>query len=275
MKKNLISPVSLCCVTILMFSACSKDDPAPAAATLVKEWNLALSTKNENPAPPGRTETGTVAIQLMSDNSINYTINVSNLAATDALSAAHIHVGDPITNGGVILNFAPVFSGSSATGTIPNVRSSFVDSLKNDVNELYFNVHSTQVPGGLVRAQLNTTVDMAADVVLSGANEVGPVTTTAVGLALLRLTTDKKLYYKVAVTNLEAGDALQLSHIHKAAAGVNGPVIVDLYANAAEFGVGKMTLLTDALFASVKADPTYVNVHSANHPGGVVRGQIR
>jgi len=180
-----------------------------------------------------------------------------------------------ITNGPFVQGFDPVFSGSNASGTITNLRASFVDSLINDVNELYFNVHSTQVPAGLVRGQLNKSLEMVADVALSGANEVPPVVTTATGIALLRLTSDKKLYSKVTVTNLEVGDTLRFAHIHEAAAGANGPVIVDLCATAADFNVAKTTTLSDALFLKVKTSAVYVNVHSVNHSGGIVRGQVR
>jgi hypothetical protein len=267
---NLLALSCVCCSVV--FTSCDKDDDDP---TLVKEWTVPLSAKHENPAPAGRNETGTATIQLLSDNTIKYTINVTGLAAADALTNAHIHVGNVITNGPVVQGLDPVFSGSTATGTLTNLRTTFIDSLKSDVNELYFNVHSTQVPGGLVRGQMNIGIDMAVDVALSGTNEVPPVVTTASGIALLRLTTDKKLYSRITVNNLEAGDALLFAHIHKAPIGVNGSVIVDLAANAADFGVIKMTTLTDLLVTSVKVDPVYVNAHSTMHPGGVVRGQIR
>ena len=51
-------------------------------------------------------------------------------------------------------------------------------------------------------------VTFAASVSLSGANEVPAVTTTATGVALLRITADNKLYSKITVTNLEANGAV-------------------------------------------------------------------
>ena len=102
----------------------------------------------------------------------------------------------------------PTFSGSNAIGTVTNIRTTFIDSLKDDVNELYFNVHSTQVPGRLVRGQLNTNIEMAEFITLSGANEVPAVTTTATGTALIRVTSAKKIYTRVIITNLEPGDAM-------------------------------------------------------------------
>lgn len=276
MKKKIIQSTFLFSVLSVTFIACKKDNPPPAPPTVVKEWVIPLSAQYESPARVGRTETGTANIQLLSDNSIKYTIAVIGLAAGDALTAAHIHTGDAITSGPVILGFSPVFTGTNASGTIPNIRPTFIDSLKDDVNELYFNVHSTQVPAGLLRGQLNTDIEMAADVTLDGASEApNPVTTTATGTAIIRLTSEKKLYSKVTVTNLEAGDALTAAHIHKAAAGVAGAVILGLCANAADFGTVKIFTVPDALYTSLKTDPIYVNAHSTNHPGGIVRGQIR
>ena len=274
MKKNILTLGLLCPVLAFLFLACAKDEPTPTP-TVVKEWTVPISPKNEIPARVGRTETGTVNIQLMSDNTIKYSITVNGLAAADALVAAHIHAGDVITNGPVVLGFDPVFTGGTATGTLQDIRTTFIDSLKDDINNLYFNVHSTQQPGGLIRGQLNVAIDMAEDVALLGANEVPPVTTTAVGLAIFRLTHDKKLYSKVSLTNLETTDAIVSAHIHPGATGVNGPVIVELCDKADDFGEAKTTVLTDALFTTVTTGQIYVNAHSVNHPGGLIRGQVR
>ena len=157
-------------------------------------------------------------------------------------------------------------SGATSAGTILNLKTSFIDSLKNDANELYFNVHSMQVASGLVRGQLNTKIEMAADMVLSGTNEVPALITTASGIALMRLTANKKLYSKITVTVLEPGDALVAFHIHKAATGVNGSIIVGVYANAAESANVKVITVDDIQFAFLKADTIYINVHSTSKP---------
>lgn len=276
MKKKIIQSAFLLTVLSVTFIACKKDDPAPPAPTIVKEWTIPLAAKNENNPPAGRTEMGSANLQLLSDNTIKYTIAVTGLAAGDVLNAAHIHTGDVITNGPVIVGLSPVFTGANASGTVTGLRTTFIDSLKNNVNELYFNVHSVQVPSGLVRGQLNTNIEMAEFVTLSGTNEVPAVTTTATGTALLRLTSDKKLYTKITVINLDAGDVLAAAHIHKAAAGANAGIFLGLYSTAAEFGVTKIISITDpAVITSLKTDPMYVNVHSTLKPGGLVRGQIR
>lgn len=72
------------------------------------------------------------------------------------------------------------------------------------------------------------------------------------------------------------------AHIHAAPAGVNGPVRVGLPAGSfAELGVATYQAVGSvavdaAVSAAIAADPTafYVNVHTAEFPGGAVRGQL-
>jgi hypothetical protein len=111
---------------------------------------------------------------------------------------------------------------------------------------------------------------------MTGANEAPtPVTTTATGTAMIRLTSDKKLYTKVTVANLEAGDTWTGAHYHKAAAGATATVFLGFYTTAADYGTVKVNTLDDAQYASMKADPMYINAHSTNRPAGVVRAQLR
>lgn len=261
----------------LFTAACTNDNsgtPVPTP-TIVKEWNIPMSAQFESPAPAGRTETGTSNLKLMSDNSLQYNIAVSGLTGGDVLNAAHLHAGDAITSGPVILSLNPVFTAGNSTGIVSGLRSSLIDSLKNSTNDIYINAHSSQVGAGLVRGQLNTNIELAADLAMSPANEVPAGTSAATGLGLLRLTSDKKAYLKITVTGLEANDTLTAAHIHKAATGVNGPIILPFYADSTEFGKVKIVTVDDALFASLKTDPIYMNAHSKRKPGGIIRAQIR
>ncbi|MEO5685376.1 MAG: CHRD domain-containing protein [Chitinophagaceae bacterium] len=259
----------------VLAAACSKDDTSTPAPTVLKHWDIALNAKFEAPAPAGRSETGTAMLDMYSDMTMKYTITVTGLAAGDQLSAGHIHTGDPMTSGPVILGFDPIFTGGTATGKVA-VRSTLADSIINNTTDFYVNVHSTQVPGGLLRGQLDNPVTFAQDVVLSGTNEVPAVTTTATGLALFRLTANKILYAKYTVTGLEAGDVLTASHVHTGAAGVNGPVIIPVCGSAADFGKAlKLPALTDANVTLLTTGQVYANAHSQIRPGGIVRGQLR
>jgi len=92
--------------------------------------------------------------------------------------------------------------------------------------------------------------------------------------------------FSVQISGLPGGTPIILGHIHEAAAGVNGGVRVstDLSA-AAPFvldgaGSGNLVFNDKAVPADVAqriyANPAgfYVNFHSTNNPGGVIRGQM-
>lgn len=261
------------CMTGLVFFACNKDDddntPAP---TVVKSWTVALSPRYEVTVPAGRTETGSAELQLYSDNTLNYHIMLGSLAAGDALTASHIHIGDPVSNGPIVLPFPGTFANNMLTGTT-TIRASLADSLKT--LPMYVNVHSSLFPAGLMRGQMDKTIVMAANTALTGAQETIPVVTTATGTGIVRVTSDSTIYVKVNASGIEATDAFTVSHIHKAAAGANGPIIVNIYANFAAFGTVVTNKLDGATFNSMLNDPIYFNVHSTVKPGGIIRGQIR
>lgn len=110
-------------------------------------------------------------------------------------------------------------------------------------------------------------------VTLTGANEVPPVTTAATGSGTVTVNpTDKSVSAKVTVTGMTATAA----HIHMAAAGSNGPVIVPFTKTADNvFEAPPGAKLSDAQYSALKAGNLYVNVHSAAHAGGEVRGQLK
>jgi hypothetical protein len=273
MKKTYL--LLACAVLTLVIISCKKSSDTPTGPQIVKELTVALSASFENPAPAGRTETSTASIKIYDDNSLTVDATINNLSASDNLTLSHIHTGDPVTNGPVLQDFKPVFTGNVLKATVTGLRTTLIDSLKAGTADLYMNIHSTQFPSGLLRGQIFNPVTFAASVALSGTNEVPAVTTTATGLSLLRLTADNKLYSKLTVSGIEAGDAFAFAHIHSGAAGTNGPVILDLAATAADFNISRILSPSATVITALKNDPVYVNAHSTNKPGGIIRGQIR
>lgn len=257
---------------VLLLSACEhKEGVLP---TVRKNWSLLeMKSTYEIPAPAGRTDEGEIDIQLLSDNSLTYDFHIHNLNPGDAITAAHIHLGNAGQNGPVYLNLAPVVNGAGATGKITGLREGQIDTLLNQ--PVYVNVHSSQVPGGLIRGQLDTEISFAKDVPLSGLNENPAVTTTATGLCILRLTENKILYSTITVNNIESSDTLRVAHIHKAGPRSNGPVRIFLANTINDFGVLKTTTLVDSLYTMMLTDSIYANAHSKLRGSGLVRGQIR
>jgi hypothetical protein len=107
---------------------------------------------------------------------------------------------------------------------------------------------------------------------LNGASEVPPNTSAGKGSATADLdTATKVLTYKVDYSGL-TGPAT-MAHFHgPAAAGVNAGVMTPIKVGPSPIA-GKATL-TDAQIAELKAGKVYVNVHTAAHPGGEIRGQL-
>ena len=133
---------------------------------------------------------------------------------------------------------------------------------------------------------------------LSGANEVPAVTTTATGTATLSVS-GSQITYTINVTNLQNA---VLGHIHLAAAGVNGPVRLNLCGTGAPepdcstaptgvlatgtngTTVGAPPITFEELVTAMRTGGAYVNVHTnaagctpgapGCNPGGEIRGQI-
>lgn len=110
-----------------------------------------------------------------------------------------------------------------------------------------------------------------AKVTLTGAEEVPPVTTAASGQALFTVERNWSIAGKVTTTGVSATAA----HIHEGRRGTNGPVVIPLRRTGDnEWSVPPDTRLTDRQFQSYRDGLLYVNVHSAAHPGGEIRGQL-
>ena len=90
--------------------------------------------------------------------------------------------------------------------------------------------------------------------------------------------------FVVNLSGFPAGTPINISHIHQAAAGVNGAVVVNSGITAGQNvltnGSGGFTaanLTVDPALANlILTNPAgfYFNVHSTNNPGGVARGQL-
>jgi CHRD domain len=118
---------------------------------------------------------------------------------------------------------------------------------------------------------LSGGIVVAADLKLSGANEVPPVTTAASGTGTITVAADGSVSGSVKVT----GVAATMAHIHVGAAGKNGPVLIPLTQTApGEWSVPAGAMLNAEQMKSYKAGELYVNVHSEANKGGEVRAQI-
>ncbi len=200
-----------------------------------------------------------------------------HLAVTDIVSptASHLHTGWPGQNGGVAIG---LYGGSGTFGPGHPINGLLAVDARNVLDLItgyyYANVHTSQVPSGEIRGQVEGPSLFGA--ALTGGQEVPPVATNASGSAVFALSDDATtLNYRVMVrdiTNISA------SHIHLGAAGANGAVVFPLYTGGGSFDVnnpisGALALTDDNIFALLQSK-YYVNVHTTTVPSGEIRGQI-
>jgi CHRD domain len=116
---------------------------------------------------------------------------------------------------------------------------------------------------------------------MSGAEEApGPGDTDATGQADLRLNQGRgRICFDLSWENIDG--TVFAAHIHRAPAGVPGPIVVPLFEGAAFAGTGEssdcVSGLSKGLIKDIRKHPDayYVNVHSTpEFTGGAVRGQL-
>ncbi len=184
------------------------------------------------------------------------------------LTAAHIHgPADPGLPAGILY---PLPAPSPMIGSV-TIDPAHVPALR--AGRLYVNVHSPAYPAGEIRGQI-----LPAEPVphpthaarLTGDAEVPPVPTANAGLGIFAYDCATRLLeYDIQHTLTNVISA----HIHgPAGAGTNAPVVF-AFPEAANPIQGRVPL-TAVQAADFLAGLHYVNVHSTDHPGGEIRGQI-
>jgi hypothetical protein len=109
---------------------------------------------------------------------------------------------------------------------------------------------------------------------LSGDNEVGGGDPDGSGTAAVK-TRGTEVCYDLKWTGVD----VTMAHIHKGAAGTNGDVVVNFFANESPLDANSKAGCVQAKAAVVKglaSNPAnyYVNLHSPEFPKGAIRGQL-
>ena len=127
---------------------------------------------------------------------------------------------------------------------------------------------------------------------LRSSNEVPTNASTAVGQVVFLVSRDSSYAeYSVEVDGLSGG--IQGGHFHRAAAGVNGPVVLSFFFNATtglpingpapgttDLEMNKAIARTvtkaqlDTILSDLRAGNLYANIHTPARPGGEIRGQM-
>ncbi len=133
-------------------------------------------------------------------------------------------------------------------------------------------VFASSVIIGGVAAGYGVAMAAESHLMLSGSNEVPAISTTAQGSGTITVGEDQTVSGSVTTSGIVG----TMAHIHEAAAGQNGPIIIPLTKKGDnEWVVPENTKLTNEQYQAYKAGNLYVNVHSDAHKGGEVRDQLK
>jgi hypothetical protein len=236
-------------------------------------FTATLTGDQENPAVT-TSATGTGSFTLTSAG-LEFSVTVEGLT----LTAAHFHNGAVGVNGGVVRGITSDFTGNTASGiwTSTDAGEELTPELIVELlaGNLYVNVHTAANGGGEIRGQVNLSSGTGFTANLDGSQENPPVTTNATATASLTLT-DAGLEFSLTVEGL----TITAAHFHNGAVGVNGGVvrgITDEFTGNTASGIWTSTdtqPLTPELIADLLAGNLYLNVHTAEYPGGEIRGQV-
>src|SRR5579883_366736 len=107
---------------------------------------------------------------------------------------------------------------------------------------------------------------------LTGSQEVPVVKTMARGSGVIEVASDGTVSGKITTRGIKG----TMAHIHEGAPGKEGPAIIALAPGArGQWVVPAGSKLTPQQYKEFLAGALYVNVHSAAHPGGEIRGQLK
>jgi hypothetical protein len=253
--------------------------PAPSGAcprTLLtatsggRAFPVALTGEAESPAgdPVG---TGTATVRLRArQGQLCYQLATKNLPPA---AAAHVHKGDTGAAGPVVVPLQTPDTTGTSSGCATVART-LVAAILADPASFYVNVHTAEFAAGAVRGQLTGTSTASFGTIyafdLKGSSEPN-----ATGTAVIRIRKDAGLVcYRLHAANVTLPTAA--AHIHRGAAGTNGPVVVPFTAPGADGNSSGCVTTDPALIDEIIGNPAgfYVNVHTKEHPAGAIRAQL-
>lgn len=303
--------VSLCALFLLALTSTLRAETYTASVILSPGSEVSPS-----PAPPaGATGSAVVTINITRDAAGAITAATMNFRGTFSFPSSvsvvgfHIHEGSSTVNGPIRFDLG-INSGSAiffASGSgfidlnVPTVNLAVLPTLLANPAGFYVNLHTTVNPGGAMRGQITQLIETQANTVaMTTAQEVSPTvplppnasgvgtfTANPVRNPATGVITGGTVRFTVAA-DLPPNSTVVGLHIHRGAAGTNGPVVIDgrlSATNSITLPTGKgmisvsAPITNDTALTALKdllVNPTgfYMNLHTTVNTGGVIRGQL-
>ncbi|MBB4077609.1 hypothetical protein GGR28_000210 [Lewinella aquimaris] len=215
--------------------------------------------------------------------------DLSSAVATQISGGAHIHVGYPGQNGGVVIPLVPELADDSLSGTFNEEDNTFVVPVTDfedvDVGQVYINIHTANYPGGELRGAVLRDGHAPYFTNLLGSNEVPSVISSGYGALLLQVDeVENVMVVTGSFRDLSDTLATQVAggvHLHLGLPGQNGPVRITLNPTvntdrrSGVFESGTNTFsVTEEQKTALRNGQMYANIHSGSHLSGELRGQV-
>lgn len=246
-----------------------------ATASGAASFRATLHGDRETPSP-GDPDGWGFAAAILDGGTLHFYVLVDEMGTP---TAAHIHAGRPGKAGSVVATLTVSFGSLgdgvfAAAGSVP-VDAALAQALAADPTAYYFNVLNASFPAGALRGQLAGDGGGGPGRVaeLLGRREV-PIAGDPDGVGFASAVVDDETVYCFFWT--KGVSTPSAAHIHRGASGSSGAVVVDCnptFTNG--IGVGSAEI-DSSLERELLSNPGlfYVNVHTADYPGGALRGQL-
>ncbi|MCB0664853.1 MAG: CHRD domain-containing protein [Saprospiraceae bacterium] len=244
---------------------------AVLAAHLTPSLQINARCSGSNEVPAVTTDGyGLAVVTLASDmRSGELIFQASGLSG--AITGIHIHEGNAGNNGPVIYNLTDFLDSNRVSVRLADQGDFSMAKLISGA--YYLNVHTEQNPDGEIRGQFNLETDLLFGGALSGENEVPTVNTDAMGYTSLAMSSSGQSMTLTAIFENLSG-SISGAHLHNAAMGSNGMVVVDL----TSFVSGNMIVveITEGVsLDELRAGNIYLNIHTELNPDGEIRAQLQ
>jgi hypothetical protein len=229
----------------------------------------------ERPEPADPDGTGTAVIRFrLGQARACFVLAVRDIRLPSA--GAHIHRASVEEAGPIVIPLTSPGANGTSRGCAVADRA-LVRTILRTPAAFYVNVHTTDFPGGAVRAQLSLpssarlfTAEMA------GAKErPNPADPNGTGMGgFLIFPSKSTVCFTLSVRNISLPTIG--AHIHRGSADVAGPVVIPLKAPDATGTSSGCVPGDSAVIAELLQNPInfYSNVHTRQFPGGAVRAQL-
>jgi len=247
----------------------------------------------------------------VTSGTVDFLVRVKSGIATNGVGL-HIHSGNSTVAGPVVIGTnlsagapAPLVAGSNVVSRSVQVDGSNATQLTAlrgllvNPDQYYANIHTTEFPGGAARGQLIPAVGRVLMGVMTSENEVPAPPVQATGMAVVVAlaavdpagkATSGEVYIS-STYNMEDRGTFTGFHIHPGLPGSTGPAVLGAALPAGlaidPSGSGSLgpfpvemdptnansVLTFSNLFLNPGGD--YINVHTNQHGGGVMRAQLR